>query len=569
MIIGYVTGSERTSPYEFFIRMKSDLGKLPNYVPRVGEIIRVPFEYKNQGKIVIYGVITEVTSSWDGYQMPGFEERLVIEKKAKMALRTFTAKAITTRIISEKNKFNPPDVPPIPGSPVYLAEGEEIAIGLSFDEIKEKGKALPVGILDNGYPAYVDLDYILGENGAHINISGQSGVASKTSYMTFLMRSIIDTLRGRIEPIFIVFNVKGQSLMFLDEPSRKWQDSLNTSQGKRWLDMYKKLGINPKPFENIEFYAVRENTVTTKPNSLRNSAKTYWWNTKEFFENDLFELIFDPDELSRNSNLMLAVVTVEEFILERLERKNWKNDKEVPKDSYELVRLIANKESELHRRLQEEGIHRSTIKLLQRRVQLASKSGLELLWHRDENSYNKINWKVKGKITVVDISRLRTKMQAVVVGALLKDVVRAKEKDASFIDIPVFILIDELNKYSPRSERSEIASIFRDVSERGRSFGIILMGAEQTASEVDYRVVTQASTTVVGRQKWVELQKSEYGHLLPEQKRKAATLGKGEMIIDQPFLRVPIKISFPFPAWVLSEKDRGISDREIDMLYEV
>ncbi|MCD6449623.1 MAG: ATP-binding protein [Thermotogaceae bacterium] len=569
MIIGYVTGSERTSPYEFYIRMNSKLGKLPDYVPRIGEIVKVPFEYKNQGKIVIYGVITEVTSSWDGYQMPGFEERLVIEKKAKMALRTFTAKAITTRVISEKNKFNPPDVPPIPGSAVYLAEDEEIATGLSFDEIMEKERALPVGILDNGYPAYIDLDYILGENGAHINISGQSGVASKTSYMTFLMRSLIDTLKGKVDPIFIVFNVKGQSLMFLDEVSRKWKNSLKTAQGKRWLEMYKALGIDPKPFENIEFYAVRENTISTKPNSLRSSAKTYWWNTKEFFENDLFELIFDPDELSRNSNLMLAVVTVEEFILERLERKNWKSDKEVPKDSNDLVQLIASKESKLNERLQSEGIHKSTVKLLQRRIQLASKSGLELLWHRDDNSNNKINWKEKGRITVVDISRLRTKMQAVVVGAILKDIIKAKEKNASFIDIPVFILIDELNKYSPRSEKSEIASIFRDVSERGRSFGIILMGAEQTASEVDYRVVTQASTTIVGRQKWVELQKSEYGHLLPEQKRKAATLGKGEMIVDQPFLRIPIKISFPFPAWVLSEKDRGSNDKEIEMLYEV
>lgn len=568
MVIGYITGSERTSPYEFYIRMRSDLGKLPSYVPRIGEIIKVPFEYENQGKIVLYAVITEVTSSWDGYQMPGFEERLAIEKKAKMALRTFTAKAITTRIVSEKDKFNPPDVPPTPGSPVYLVEGEEVSIGLSFDEIMEKGKALPVGILDNGYPAYVDLDYILGENGAHINISGQSGVASKTSYMTFLMRSIIDTLGEKIKPIFIVFNVKGQSLMFLDEVSRKWKSSLNTAQGKRWLEMYKSLGIKPEPFENIEFYAVRENTVTTKPNSLRNSAKTYWWNTKEFFENDLFELIFDPDELSRNSNLMLSVITVEEFILEKLERKNWKSDKEVPKDSYELLRLIGNDNSELRKRLQEEGIHKSTIKLLQRRIQLASKSGLELLWHRDDNKSNKISWKEKGKITVVDISRLRTKMQAVVVGALLKDIIKSKEKDASFIDIPVFILIDELNKYSPRSERSEIASIFRDVSERGRSFGIILIGAEQTASEVDYRVVTQASTTVVGRQKWVELQKSEYGHLLPEQKRRAATLGKGEMIVDQPSLRVPIKISFPFPAWVLSEKDRGIDDEEVEMLYD-
>jgi len=66
---------------------------------------------------------------------------------------------------------------------------------------------------------------------------------------------------------------------------------------------------------------------------------------------------------------------------------------------------------------------------------------------------------------------------------------------------PVFIFLDELNKYAPRTEGGAMVKLFRDVAERGRSFGVILVGAEQTASQVDFRVVTQSSTTVVGHQR--------------------------------------------------------------------
>ncbi|MCD6550706.1 MAG: ATP-binding protein, partial [Thermotoga sp.] len=98
-----------------------------------------------------------------------------------------------------------------------------------------------------------------------------------------------------------------------------------------------------------------------------------------------------------------------------------------------------------------------------------------------------------------------------------------------------------------------LANIFRDVAERGRSFRVILIGAEQTASEVDYRVITQAATVVVGRQKGAELLKPEYSHLTDHYKRKAALLKQGEVIVDQPFLNLPLTVKFPLPAWCTRE----------------
>ncbi len=559
MLVGYVTGSEETSPYEFLVRVRSKPEDLPETMLKIGDILKTSFYYPNHGRITIYAMVTEIFSSWDGDYITGFEESMMIEKKLRLPMRTFMARVVTTRIVSETSPYNPPDVPPVPGSAVYLVDGEEeVNVSLGFDDLIEKKKALPVGILPNGAVAYVDLDYILGDNGAHINISGQSGVASKTSYMTFLMRSLVDHV-GSPKPIFIVFNVKGQGLMFLDRGSDSWSRLKNTPRGRIWQDMYRRMGVKPEPFDRVEFYAVRKDYLNSKPDSIRSSARSYFWSSKDIFDSNLFEMVFDPDELARNSNLMLGVMMITEY----MEDVGWRRIN----DPYDLVKNLKETESKLVQFLLEEGkgIPRSTVKLLQRRIQLAAKTGLDLLWHKDASEESRINWNRPGGITVIDISKLRTRMQSLVVGAVLKDILREKER-GNLMGVPVFILIDELNKYSPRNERSEIASIFRDVAERGRSFGIILVGAEQTASEVDYRVVTQASTTVVGRQKWVELQKSEYGHLLPEQKRKVATLRQGEMIIDQPFLRVPILVRFPYPAWALREDDFSEENMDIERL---
>ncbi len=568
MVIGHVTGAFQISPYEFYIRLKSSPSGSPVYMPQIEDVVKTEFEYPGYGLITAYGVITDIVSQWDGEPMMGFEETLVVEKGIKKVLRTYVAKAVVTRLLSENGS---PDVPPIPGSPVHILNSqEEIDIALGFDDVKQRGRALPVGVMKNNAVAYLDLDYILGENGAHVNISGQSGVASKTSYMMFLVKSLRDTAIRRNDAmlkkaVFIIFNVKGQSLMFVDRPSSKWKELEEKGRTRDWESMYEKMNLELKPFENVEFYAVRKSYVSERPDSLRGDAKPYWWTTDEIFDLDLFEMLFDPEELLRNNNLMLAVMMVNDFMnpddpRERSERRR------LVKSPFDLVKVLDDEKSDLHGYLKNSGeLRKSTIKLLKRRLQLAIKMGLDRLWGVRYSDENKVNWKKPGWISVVDISRLRTKMQAFVVGAVLKDVMRSKEA-GDMLDIPVFVMVDELNKYSPRHERSEIASIFRDIAERGRSFKVILIGAEQTASEVDYRVVTQSSTTVVGHQKWVELQKSEYGHLLQEQKRKAATLKQGEVIVDQPFLRLPLTVSFPFPVWALNERDAVSETSEEEFL---
>ena len=110
-------------------------------------------------------------------------------------------------------------------------------------------------------------------------------------------------------------------------------------------------------------------------------------------------------------------------------------------------------------------------------------------------------------------------------------------------------MLDELNKYAPREGTSPIKEILLDIAERGRSLGIVLIGAQQTASEVERRIVANSSLRVVGRLDAAEANRPEYG-FLPKAHQQRATIAKpGTMFVMQPEIPVPLTVEFPFPAW--------------------
>ncbi len=88
-----------------------------------------------------------------------------------------------------------------------------------------------------------------------------------------------------------------------------------------------------------------------------------------------------------------------------------------------------------------------------------------------------------------------------------------------------------------------------DVAERGRSLGLILLGAEQTASAVEARVMGNAALRVVGRLEPAESLRDEYTWLSPSLRERACLTQPGTMILAQPEVPRPLLVRFPFPAW--------------------
>ncbi|MCB0998728.1 MAG: hypothetical protein KDB40_05470 [Acidimicrobiales bacterium] len=62
------------------------------------------------------------------------------------------------------------------------------------------------------------------------------------------------------------------------------------------------------------------------------------------------------------------------------------------------------------------------------------------------------------------------------------------------------------------------------MAERERSYGIILIGAPQTASEVERRIVANSAVRVVGRLDLGEAGREQHGWLPPAQRQRSRIL---------------------------------------------
>ncbi len=81
-------------------------------------------------------------------------------------------------------------VPPQPGAVVHRAEGDARARALHFDRMERQ---IPMGTGRDGIPVYLNADFLDGTRGAHVSISGISGVATKTSFATFLLYAVFNS----------------------------------------------------------------------------------------------------------------------------------------------------------------------------------------------------------------------------------------------------------------------------------------------------------------------------------------------------------------------------------------
>jgi DNA helicase HerA-like ATPase len=125
-----------------------------------------------------------------------------------------------------------------------------------------------------------------------------------------------------------------------------------------------------------------------------------------------------------------------------------------------------------------------------------------------------------------------------------------------------FVVLDELNKYAPREGTSPIKDLLVDIAARGRSLGVLLIGAQQSAGDVEPAVVRNASVKVVGRLDAGE--SAEYRFLSPELRERAARFLPGTMILDQPLIPAPIPIRFPFPAFATNVAEAAAADPEAE-----
>ena len=88
-----------------------------------------------------------------------------------------------------------------------------------------------------------------------------------------------------------------------------------------------------------------------------------------------------------------------------------------------------------------------------------------------------------------------------------------------------------------------------DVTERGRSLGVVLFGAEQFRSAIHPRITGNCSTHAYGRTNSIETSTKDYGSLPNTYKNMLTRLEQGEYLVQNPIFRSLLKVSFPRPIY--------------------
>ena len=162
----------------------------------------------------------------------------------------------------------------------------------------------------------------------------------------------------------------------------------------------------------------------------------------------------------------------------------------------------------------------------------------------------------KNDVMVVDVAKMDEESQGFVFGDVMRAVYNLKLGDTqnrSDEDIPdrIIIFIDELNKYASNDvpKSSPILRQLLDITERGRSLGIVLFGAEQFVSDIHKRVKGNCATQAFGRTNAIEITKEDFRFVPSVYKTMLTRQKQGEYIIQNPVFRSLLNIKFPKPIY--------------------
>lgn len=455
---------------------------------------------------------------------------------------------------------------------VMLASAEEINYALGLNGIRNP---LVCGYLEMyegtegskkvTLPVNLNSKFIIGPEGAHLNISGISGLAAKTSYAMFLMKSIQDrylykaaTEDDEDSVAFVMFNVKGKDLLAIDEFNDFSDDKNPEKAREKVFKQYENLNLTPEPFKNVHYYypfsipkTAHWNTYLS-PEEVDDKIQTGKGKMYKYiyeYDKDNLDLMFaNVDDSTQTMDSIItyimsgqgkfgSITTWQEFlecVKEKCTPEKNSTDKEIAVTSWRKFYRIINKSITDNR-------------IFANRI--VEQSGETRLG--DSLKYIK-----KNEVHVIDIAKLSEDKQAYVFGDVIRIIYDLQlgqfDGDAN-VNPPsrIVIFIDELNKYASKEtpKNSPILRQVLDVAERGRSLGVVLFAAEQFRSAIHDRVTGNCSTHAYGRTNSIEITKSDYRSVPEVYKTMMTRLNQGEYIIQNPIFRSLLNIKFPKPIY--------------------
>lgn len=559
-LIGRVLATEKkpTTIDDFTFWTEQDLILNPFDIVKV-EHVNGSYTY---GVIEDIGHITDAASFLTNFISSDFGDVNVEEKTLRIGMNYVNAKVVC----NTKNIY----IPLQSNAKVMLATAEEINYALGLKDIKNP---LICGYLEMyegtrgsekvTLPVNLNSKFIIGPEGAHLNISGISGLASKTSYAMFLLKAIQDSYLKKDKEdddsvAFVLFNVKGKDLLTIDQIN-DFADEGNTEKAREeTLNKYKELGLAAEPFKNVCYYY---------PYSVKN---THNWNTylspEEVADNiktkkaKQFKYVYEDDK--DNIDLLFANIddstqtmdSIISYIMSGQGKfgyvRDWQDFLEAVKEKTSTETAGKDKEISV-------ASWRKFYRIINKSIRNNPIFGRAIDENVGETRIGDALKKIKkNEVHVIDIAKLSEDKQAYVFGDAIRtiyDLQLGQYSGEEGVNPPsrIVIFIDELNKYASKEvpKNSPILKQVLDVAERGRSLGVVLFAAEQFRSAIHDRVTGNCSTHAYGRTNSIEIAKGDYKSIPPVYKTMMTRLKQGEYIIQNPVFRSLLNIKFPKPIY--------------------
>lgn len=545
-IIGKVIATEKnpsTIDYFYFWTQKS-------MILNPFDVVKV----SHLNKSVSYGVVEEISHITDtanflsDYISSDFGDVSVEERTQRIGMNYVKASVIS----NTENIYTPL----LNDAKVELANENEVAEALGLKNVKNPVTCGYLQMYSGDedrvtLPVQMDSRFLIGPEGAHLNISGISGLAAKTSYAMFLLKAIQDkSIEENDDVAFVFFNVKGKDLLAIDQKNEFESEEEKTEV----LELYKKLELSTEPFKGVHYYYPHAdnkvgNTYLTKEEyddqRKLSNAKLYKYDCEDDMKklDMLFASVEDPNQtmdaiinyIANEKGSFKGLDSWSDFLSEVKEccKAGAPGDKEISVLSWrKFNRIIRN------------SIYGNQIFGRIRDTEEET---------RLEDALKHIK---KNEVHVIDIAKLNEDMQGFVFGDAIRtiyDLQLGQYSEDDGVEPPkkIIIFIDELNKYASQDtpKSSPILHQVLDIAERGRSLGIVLFAAEQFRSAIHSRVTGNCSTHAYGRTNAIEIAKPDYKFVPPVYKNMLTRLKQGEYVIQNPVFRSLLNIKFPKPIY--------------------
>ena len=503
---------------------------------------------KHENDSITYGVIEEINHITDA---PSHFTSYISSDFGETGDNIGYMNRLGMNYVKARVACNTKDIysPVLDGRQVALCDEADIkrALGLSEDEVKNP---LVCGYLqmyqgDASVRVKVILNsnFLIGPDGAHINVSGISGLAAKTSYSMFLLRAIQNKFRTEdgSTAAFVFFNVKGRDLMAIDEPNTDLKDADKA--------IYNELGLPTSPFDNVTYYYPFGKGDNLQTYAAREDVKTQMDANKAFVYKFTFEnsqdrldlLLANEDDSTGTLESCVNYVINQSGPFSNIDK--WSSFKEAL-DKCTASGNTGNKEIQV-----------SSWRKFKRCISKATNNDIfaKSLAGKDVDLTDVIDNNLRpNQVLVIDIARLDENSQSFVFGSVARAIYDLK-LGAERSDIPdkVILFVDELNKYASNDvpKNSPILKQLLDIAERGRSLGIILFSVEQFRSAIHDRVKGNCATHAYGRTNAIEVSKSDYRYIPKVYQNMMTRLSPGEYIIQNPALRSLVNVKFPRPIY--------------------